>query len=43
MHLVLQANPCNLKFDQVETILRDSVCNLLISLIRKKNMKNSSI
>ncbi|CAM4919297.1 unnamed protein product [Rotaria socialis] len=25
MHLVLQANPCNLKVDQVENLLRDSV------------------
>lgn len=27
IHLVLQANPCSLKFDQVETLLRDSVCH----------------
>jgi len=30
VQLVLQANPCNLKFDQVEKILCDSVCNHLI-------------
>ncbi len=26
IHLVLQANPCHLKFDQIENLLRDSVC-----------------
>ena len=30
MHLVLQANPCSLKFDQIENTLRDSVCNHFI-------------
>ena len=25
MHLVLQANPCNMKLDQMETLLRESV------------------
>jgi hypothetical protein len=30
IHLVLQASPCNLKSDQVEQILRDSVCKNFI-------------